>query len=211
MTIKSEKIGELAKALAKAQGDIKSAIKDATNPFFKSSYADLPAIVKACKEALAANGIAYVQAADFDGEAMWLETILMHTSDQWISGRYPIKPVKSDPQGVGSATTYARRYSLAAMVGVVAENEDDDGNAASGHASDDGSSPPKPDRKAAVKSWGEGALKTISEFQSVYELSEWHRKNANAVAATREFNETLHGKLIKALQDRQAEFDKTTR
>ncbi len=132
MTNKSEHIGALAAALAKAQGDIKSAVKDATNPFFKSSYADLPAVVKACKTALSENGIAYIQTTDFLEQDLWLETILTHASGEWISGRYPVRPVKNDPQGMGSAMTYARRYSLAAMVGVVAENEDDDAEAAHG-------------------------------------------------------------------------------
>lgn len=128
---KAEQLNELAGALAKAQGAIKSAVKAKENPFFKSQYADLPAVMDACRKALSDNGLAVTQVADFDGQETWLETMLIHSSGQWISGKYPVRPVKNDPQGLGSAQTYARRYALMAMVGIVAENEDDDGNAAS--------------------------------------------------------------------------------
>jgi hypothetical protein len=122
----SPTIGALAAALAKSQGAMKAAHKDASNPFFKSKYADLASVWEACRAALAANGLAVCQI--IDGEA--LTTILLHSSGEWLAGTYPIKPVKNDPQGVGSAITYARRYALAAMAGVVAD--DDDGEAAQG-------------------------------------------------------------------------------
>ncbi len=159
MTNKSDSIGELAAALAKAQGVIKSAAKDATNPFFKSNYADLPAVVKACKQALSENAIAYIQTTEFEGQDIWLETILIHSSGQWVSGRYPVRPVKNDPQGLGSALTYARRYSLAAMAGVVAENEDDDAEAAQG----------RPTQREAIH--GVSTLKAVPELISEEQLN----------------------------------------
>ena len=134
----SEQLNELATALAKAQGSIKSAVKGKENPFFKSQYADLPAVMEACRKALSDNGLALSQVTEFDGADCWLETMLIHSSGQWLRGRYPVRPVKNDPQGLGSAQTYARRYALMAMVGVVAENEDDDANAASGHPKTNG-------------------------------------------------------------------------
>jgi hypothetical protein len=127
---KSESIASLAKALSAAQGSIKSALKDSNNPFFKSKYADLASVWESCRPALSSNGLAVTQSTAFVGELLVLETMLMHLSGEWVSSVYPISPVKSDPQGVGSAITYARRYSLSALVGVVA-GEDDDGNAAS--------------------------------------------------------------------------------
>jgi hypothetical protein len=130
--MQSEQINELADALAKAQGSIKSAAKVKNNPFFKSKYADLPAIWDACRVALTENSIAVIQSPQRDVDShVWLETTLAHKSGQWMRSTYPINPTKNDPQGVGSAITYARRYALAAMVGIVAD-EDDDGNAASG-------------------------------------------------------------------------------
>lgn len=121
---------ELATALAKAQSQIKAAMKDSINPHFKSKYADLSAIWDACREPLTKNGLSVVQATDFDAGEVWLKTILLHSSGEQLEGRYPLRPIKQDPQGFGSAITYARRYSLAAMIGVVAD-EDDDGNRAS--------------------------------------------------------------------------------
>ena len=119
-----------AEALVKVQGTIKTAVKDATNPAFKSKYADLGAVWEAVKPALQANGFAVVQSPNFEGDIMWLETTLLHVSGERMTGRYPLRPLKQDPQGFGSALTYAKRYSLSSMLGVVAD-EDDDGNAAS--------------------------------------------------------------------------------
>ena len=127
---KSENIGQLALALSKAQGQMKFAAKDANNPFFKSKYADLASVIEAIKVPLSANGIAFVQATDFEDSAVIVETILLHESGEWISGRLRMQPTKNDPQGVGSAVTYAKRYGLQALVGV--PSDDDDGNAATG-------------------------------------------------------------------------------
>lgn len=131
--LKSDSIAALAAALAKAQGAMGAAKKDAANPFFKSKYADLAAIVEAIKAPLSENGLAYAQGAEMDPQsgAMELETILMHSSGEWISSVVRMMPVKPDPQGVGSCMTYARRYGLQAMAGIPAD--DDDGNEASGN------------------------------------------------------------------------------
>jgi hypothetical protein len=135
---KSETIGELAKALATAQGKIKGAAKDSENPFFKSKYADLAAVWDACRGPLSENGLAVIQTTlptEEDG-TIPVETMLAHSSGEWISGTLKVLPKQSDPQSMGSAITYARRYALAAAVGVAPE--DDDGNAAS-----QGSAPPR--------------------------------------------------------------------
>lgn len=126
----SEELGELAAALAKAQVVMKPAIKATKNTFFKSSYADIGAVLEVASE-LPKNGIAIIQMPAVYGEKFFCETKLVHTSGQWIRGLYPINPVKNDPQGIGSAYTYARRYSLVGMAGI--RTEDDDGNAASGN------------------------------------------------------------------------------
>lgn len=129
---KSEQINELASALAKAQADIKPASKNVENTFFKSSYADLASVWDACRVALTKNGLSVSQIVESDdGCILCIHTVLMHTSGQFVSGIFRVKPSKSDPQSMGSATTYARRYALSAIVGVAPE--DDDGNRASGH------------------------------------------------------------------------------
>lgn len=126
----SDNINELAAALAKAQGVMKNAALNKVNPHFKSRYADLPAVRDAIVPALSANGIAVVQATDMDDSGrVIVETTLMHASGQWLKGRIPVVAERGGPQALGSALTYARRYGLAAMVGIAAD-EDDDANTA---------------------------------------------------------------------------------
>jgi hypothetical protein len=126
---RSEQINELAAALAKAQGQIQGAVKDSVNPAFKSKYADLASVWEACRGPLAANGLSIAQlpAVQDDGRVA-VTTVLMHLSGQFLSTTFSIRPGKDDAHGIGSAVTYARRFSLAAMVGVAPE--DDDGQAA---------------------------------------------------------------------------------
>lgn len=131
MQTMSQDIKELVSALIKAQGEIKIAPRDRANPFFKSKYADLAGVWDACREALQNNKFAITQVVSpSEGGAFVLKTILLHESGQYITSDFPLNPTTDTPQGVGSAVTYARRYALAAIVGVVTD-DDDDGNAAS--------------------------------------------------------------------------------
>lgn len=131
---RSETIGKLAEALSKAQGKIIGAVKDSENPFFRSHYADLASVWDACRQPLSENGLAVVQTILSGSEqSSYLETTLVHSSGEFISGAQPMKPVKDDPQGWGSCITYYRRYGLAAIVGIA--QIDDDGNVASGKPS----------------------------------------------------------------------------
>lgn len=122
--MKSEQINELAKALSAAQGAMEGAKKDTVNPFFKSRYADLGSVWEAIRGPLSKNGLSVVQTVD-DTK---LITTLMHSSGQWIDSSYPISAKDATPQAIGSAMTYARRYALAAIVGVY--QTDDDAEAA---------------------------------------------------------------------------------
>jgi hypothetical protein len=130
MSEQSEQIGELAAALAIAQGKITGALKDSANPFFKSKYADLASVWDACRGPLSENGIAVIQTTDTDELGLVVVTTLAHKSGQWMRGRLRLIPKDASPQGYGSAMTYGRRYGLAAIVGVA--QVDDDANAASG-------------------------------------------------------------------------------
>jgi len=125
----SPTLGELTKALVKVQSELKSVKKEAENPFFHSKYAELSSVLDVVRKPLADNGLAIVQVTSATEGGDTLDTILLHTSGEWISGKLSLNPVKNDPQGIGSAITYARRYTLMAMLGVAAE--DDDGEAAS--------------------------------------------------------------------------------
>lgn len=128
--LKSEQINELAAALAKAQGQIEGAKKSSSNPFFKSKYADLAECWNTCREALTANGISVIQMPEEINEngRLNITTMLAHSSGQYITSTLTMTVTKLDPQAIGSAITYGRRYALAAMVGLA--QEDDDGEKA---------------------------------------------------------------------------------
>jgi hypothetical protein len=124
----SEARGALAKALATAQSQIKGATKDATNPHFKNKYADLSSVWDACRKPLSENGLSILQYTVIHEGQPALVTMLLHVSGESVEGLTPLLVGKQDMQALGSAITYARRYGLAAMVGVAPE--DDDGQAA---------------------------------------------------------------------------------
>jgi len=128
---RSDQIDQLAPDLVAAQRSLRAVAKTATNPHFKSAYVPLEEVMAAAKEALHARGIAILQSTeDEDAAGFNLVTTLLHTSGQWISGRVRMPLDKATPQAAGSAITYGRRYGLSALLGIVAD-EDDDGHAAS--------------------------------------------------------------------------------
>lgn len=123
--------GELLKGLAKFRTQIKQPKLDASNPFFKSSYLTLTGLITAIDEALKGTGLSYNQIIADNGQAAAVQTIITHESGGiLITKPFTLRPTKADPQGIGSATTYARRYQLQALFGIAGE-KDDDGNAAS--------------------------------------------------------------------------------
>jgi len=124
---KSTEIKNLATALCEFQGAVETIKKGETNPFFKSKYASLNDILNVIRQPLADNGLSFVQ---FPKGKYGLDTMLMHTSGEWLSESYEMEPTKHDPQGAGSVITYQRRYALGAILGLNID-EDDDGNKAS--------------------------------------------------------------------------------
>ena len=141
---KSESIKSLAAALSKFQGMVDGAKKSSSNPFYRSKYADLAEIWNTVREPLQACGLSVVQTGiPGDGDVVGIETTLIHESGEWISGIMTTRVVKkfdkqtgeaqADPQSLGSAVTYLRRYGLSAILGI--HQEDDDGNRASGKKS----------------------------------------------------------------------------
>lgn len=122
---KSDSISTIAAALKKAQHNIGAAVKDAANPFFKSRYADLGSVMAVCKAPLLAEGISVLQMVGHDDAGGYLETILLHESGEYISDRMPLVCAKAhDPQAMGSAITYARRYALQSALFIPAEDDD---------------------------------------------------------------------------------------
>ncbi len=129
MLSKSDSLANLAAALCLAQAEIKGAVKDSTNPFFKNNYADLASVWDACREPLTANGLSVVQFPVSTEGGAGVTTVLLHSSGEWLSETLILSVSKDDAQGMGSAITYARRYALAAVAGVCPQDDDGDGAA----------------------------------------------------------------------------------
>jgi hypothetical protein len=134
-------------ALAKAQAELENASKTSRNEHFRSSYADLAEVLNRVRPVLSAHGIAVIQSPSFDGAQVHCETILAHCEGGWIAGRLSCVPAKVDGQGIGAASTYLRRYGLAAMAALA--QQDDDGQAAAHDRRPAPASPPA--RKTAAK------------------------------------------------------------
>lgn len=194
----TDDIKELAAALAKAQGSITHAGKGVKNEFFKSKYADLPAVIDAAKKPLADNGLSVVQFTDTaeDGKVI-LITQLTHNSGQWMRGYYPVQPIKNDPQGFGSALTYARRYAFCAITGVAAIDEDDDGNAASDRSV-------KPETAASKKKRFAEVKKAIEESNDP--AITWH-EHQEAIIGFRAEDPTFYDDLVAAGAKRKKDLE----
>lgn len=134
----SATLGALGAALAKAQGEMTAAKKDRNNPAFgkTSKYADLASSWDACRTALSKNGLAVIQRPSMRAGKACIRTMLLHSSGEWLEGALEVALEKPTAHGLGSALTYLRRFALQATVGVAAD--DDDGNAASLPAPEEG-------------------------------------------------------------------------
>lgn len=127
----SEEINEIAKAMALAQAQMKPASEDAINPHFRSKYSNLASIWDAIRHPMTSNGLTVWQDVQTSEIGICVSTRIVHSSGQWVEfGPLTVPLTKRDAHGVGSATTYGKRYSLCAALGVVSGDEDDDGNAA---------------------------------------------------------------------------------
>lgn len=196
----------LYSALSAAQAEMGPALKDSSNPAFKSKYADLASVMAACMPALSKHGIAVLQPAFDDGDGRYVKTIFVHgETSETAECRVPLIVAKNDMQGYGSAVTYARRYGLMGMAGIAPE--DDDGNAAA-------KAPPKEQdlSSAALRdAWRDGVEDSLPENATPRQKAE-----AYAAAIIADFNsvkqeKTLAGrwdrhlKIIGNLQDRYAD------
>lgn len=170
---------EIATALVKAQKAFGPALKTSTNPHFKSRYADLSACVEAVIEGLNGAGIALVQRTSEDTTGVTVETVFIHESGEMLEcGKLHVPASKNDPQGYGSALTYARRYSLMAACGIAPE--DDDGNAASR---------PKPKKETLTNARFASAVERIKSGQYTTD------KLRDTFALTQEQEDALVGAL----------------
>lgn len=143
----SDSIANISKSLSLFQEEVQDPAKNSDNPFFKSKYVELDDLLQATRPVLAKHGLSVLQEpTSQDGQTVSIKTIILHLSGEWIEFEpLTLKAVKSDPQGIGSAITYGRRYSLSSILGV-AWDADDDGNGASGK--DKGKPAQKPEQSA---------------------------------------------------------------
>ncbi len=187
-------------ALVAAQMEMGKALKDSTNPAFKSKYADLASVMDACMPALNRHGIAVFQPTVDDESGRYVKTILAHVSGETVECRVPLIVGKNDMQGYGSAVTYARRYGLMGMAGIAPE--DDDGNAAAK------APPPKHSSTEALRdAWRDGVEDSLPENPTPSQKAE-----AYALAVIKDFSvktlPTLEGRwnrhhaIINNLRDR---------
>jgi hypothetical protein len=179
--MQSETIGALAAALSKAQADITGALKDSSNPFFKSKYADLASCWDACRKQLAANNLAVIQtvSVNWERDESVLVTTLAHSSGEWVRSELPIRAKDGSPQAQGSAITYARRYALAAIVGLA--QIDDDAEAAQGRPF---TNDPRGDMGKNVDAAKKEQF--IKEFRGAFDLDAEEKEIALAVLAIHE-------------------------
>ncbi|WP_242298582.1 ERF family protein [Bacillus cereus group sp. BfR-BA-01424] len=186
---KSETITELAKALVKFNSEVNKIAKDADNPFFKNNYATLDTIIDEIRPILSKHGLSIMQIPSGDGQNVTLKTLLLHESGEWLeSDELTMKPVKNDPQAVGSCITYARRYSLAAFLSLNT-GEDDDGNGATY-----GKDKPKPKGNSGQtpgKPQGSGGNGKASEKQ----MKMIHAKIAHVATLTQTDKQTVEDTL----------------
>lgn len=178
---------ELVKALAKAQLRFEPVRKDKINPHFKNKYASLDAILEATRPALSANGIAVVQTLGLDGENQVLITKLLHESGDFLESVYRLPPI-TDPQKFGSAMTYARRYSLAALL-CVAADEDDDGNTAA-----------KPDSNCITESQVKRLFTIASEMNADKDAIKNWLKSELGIESSRAITKESYDSVISTIQ-----------
>ena len=221
MIISDTGAAELFTALSEAQGAIGNAAKNAKNPHFKSSYADLASATNVSREHLAANGLSVVQSPSQSGSEWVLTTIITHKTGGWIRSDTPLLIGKKDMQGLGSAITYARRYALMSMLNIAAE--DDDGNAAANGKSEPLAAPVREKQRDAEPEFNadtcfsylrdavnDGDLAALKDFGTTHKvnLAKLNAAAPEKVAILRDLKETRLGYLSK--ESNATPFDEET-
>jgi hypothetical protein len=189
----SAELDKLATAMAAAQAEMSVAVADSTNPHFKSRYADLGAIWGACREVLSKHGLSVIQCPGGEGSTAVLTSYLLHTSGQFIRTTAGVA-VKDGAQPYGSALTYLRRYSLAALVGIVAEEDDDGERAQQPHRQQRSQPATKPANGHAQDEAAELAASALAEefvgeYAEAKTMERWNELNAQVGAKSATFSD----------------------
>lgn len=166
----SPTLGALAKALSSAQGELQDAKKDSVNPHFKNRFASLSSVRQAITPVFAKCGLAVVQLNEPHGkEGVCVVTLLLHESGEWIRSRLYVPVSKADPQGFGSAISYARRYALAAIANISSDDDDDAEHASKPTTAPKPASAPSPKAPSGVDV--ESLVKALAEAKDANELA----------------------------------------
>lgn len=192
----SETRAELFKAFANFKKKLKQPLKDANNPFFKSKYVPLENVVQVVDEAMIDTGLSYIQEIeDLEEGYLRVDTIVLHESGEYVVIKgSKVKPVKNDPQSAGSATTYARRYSLSTAFGI-ASDPDDDGNGASQQAKNNQQSKNTQQPKAQPKP-------ELTPEQKVAANIDWvNKKYKPEIELIKSWQEMEHEQALKAIKE----------
>ena len=205
---KSESITKLAEALAKAQGQLQNAPKDSVNPFYKSKYADLATVIDTVRKAFSENGLSVTQLANEKDGSAEIETVLLlshHVPDElWPEKRAETREDRAlrfhDPQGFGSALTYASRYALSAIAGIASE-ADDDGNSASEEHAQPTKDSKTPKQSASGKIYDK-AIGVIDAALFVEDLTKV-RETAKVRLADKDLTQADYDLIIKEAQKKE--------
>lgn len=227
--MQSEQTSELSAALAKAQAETKAASFDKVNPHFKNKYASLAAVIDAIREPFAKNGLSYTQTTEMRDGGFVLVTSLRHASGQWIASEYPL-PVAAKPQDLGSALTYARRYSLSAIACIAADEDDDaEGARTSGQtasAPKAKGSPIKPEAPLVPvnpetgeagphaltaendMAWGALFVSAVNAASSEKEIDDWAKSNASGLLKLKENAPKVFDRVEARITEKRKSFNK---
>ena len=194
--MQSEHINELASALAKAQRTLKTAIKDSTNPHFRSRYADLASVWSAWQEVGPANGLAITQTTAVRDGGIVLITQMSHSSGQWMRGEYPLNPIKNDPQGLGSVLTYARRYNLSAITGVCPDEDDSESamGRTAGTIHKDAAAPAEDPSSLRMVAWINDSVGKLTSLDTA-KRKEWAAVNSDKLSWLAQNNADKYAKI----------------
>lgn len=226
--MQSDNTAELSAALAKAQAEMKAATFNKTNPHFKNKYADLAAVLEAIRKPLADNNLSTTQTMEIREGGLVLVTTLRHATGQWIASEYPL-PVNAKPQELGSALTYARRYSLSAIACIAADEDDDAEGARQGDQVSSAPKPRSPVRPQVVEppvdpetgecsphvisangaaNWGGLFIAAIGTATSEEDARNWIIENREKLDKLKEAAPKVHEHVESAINKKLASFNK---
>lgn len=209
---RSEVTAEIAKALSLVQKELRGAEKNAENPHFRAGFANLESVWDSIRGPLAANNLSVSQLMGISATGQpTLITMLMHSSGEWISGEQLLLPIKQDPQALGSAITYARRYGLAAIIGQIQTDDDGEDSVGRGKAPKPPATPPQSPKapfRGMSETMGPG-LVTEPQLKRLFAIQKKHGVTEEFVrehiktlgfTSTKQLNRVQYDELIRKIE-----------